>query len=136
MGTTLFMGAITFLITVMLGHPWMRLLKHYRIGKQIRSEEPSSNQAKMGTLTMGGVLIVVPTVVLILVMYAYTRLAARIPVDFGGVVLVGRSLAVPIGVLVGFAVLGAIDDYMGVRGVRRGEGMRGRSKAVIQLVIS
>ncbi|MCL5995160.1 MAG: phospho-N-acetylmuramoyl-pentapeptide-transferase, partial [Chloroflexi bacterium] len=43
---------------------------------------------------------------------------------------------IPIGVLVGFAVLGAIDDYMGVRGVRRGEGMRGRSKAVIQLVIS
>jgi phospho-N-acetylmuramoyl-pentapeptide-transferase len=39
-------------------------------------------------------------------------------------------------VLLGFAVLGAIDDYMGVRGVRRGEGMRGRSKAALQLVIA
>jgi len=52
------------------------------------------------------------------------------------VVLVGRSLAIPMAVMIGFAILGAIDDYMGVRGARRGEGMRGRSKALIQLVIA
>jgi phospho-N-acetylmuramoyl-pentapeptide-transferase len=136
MGTALLMGAVTFIITIYLGRPWLYLLKRWRIGKVIRSEEPSSNQAKMGTATMGGVLIIVPVVGLMLFMYAYTRVAARVPFHFGGIILVGRSLLVPIGVLLGFGVLGAIDDYMGVRGVRRGEGMRGRSKAVIQVIIA
>ena len=62
-------------------------------------------------------------------MYLYSRIGARVNPNFGGVVLVGRSMAIPMFVMVSFAILGAIDDYMGVRGVRRGEGMRGRTKA-------
>lgn len=50
--------------------------------------------------------------------------------------LVGRSLGIVLVVMVSFAIFGGIDDYMGVRGVRRGEGMRGRTKAIIQLVIA
>ena len=136
MGTSLLMGGVAFLLTLLIARPIIMLLKRFKIGKQIRIELPQSHMMKMGTPTMGGIIFVVPTVVLISAMYLYSRVGARVVPDFGGVVLVGRSLAIPMIVMIAFAIFGAIDDYMGVRGVRRGEGMRGRTKAVIQLVIA
>lgn len=136
MGTSLIMTSVACLISILCGRPLIKLLKKWRIGKQIRIEGPSTHQVKTGTPTMGGVMFVGTVLVLISVMYLYTRVFARVGVDFGGVVLVGRSLAIPMVVMLLYAILGAIDDYMGVRGVRRGEGMRGRSKLVIQIVIA
>jgi len=136
MGTSLLMGGAAFLLALLLARPTIMLLKRLKLGKQIRIDGPQSHMVKMGTPTMGGVIFVVPTVVLIVAMYLYSRIGARVVPDFGGVVLVGRSLAIPLMVMIFFAIFGAIDDYMGVRGVRRGEGMRGRTKAIIQLVIA
>jgi phospho-N-acetylmuramoyl-pentapeptide-transferase len=136
MGVCLLMAGVAFLFAVLFARPTISLLKQLRIGKMIRIDGPASHHVKAGTPTMGGVIFLAPTLVLILLMYSYSRLAVRINPNFAGVVLVGRSLAIPMFVMLSFAVLGAIDDYMGVRGVRRGEGMRGRSKALIQLVIA
>ncbi|MCS7056224.1 MAG: phospho-N-acetylmuramoyl-pentapeptide-transferase [Thermoflexales bacterium] len=136
MGVCLLMGGVAFSIAVLCGQPLIRALKYLRIGKQIRIEGPTSHYVKMGTPTMGGILFVGVTLVLILAMYLYSRVAVRVNPNFAGVVLVGRSLAIPMFVMISFAILGAIDDYMGVRGVRRGEGMRGRSKALFQLLIA
>ncbi len=136
MGTSLLMGGVAFALAVLLGRPVIALLKRFKFGKQIRIDGPQSHMSKMGTPTMGGVVFVVTVVVLIVAMYLYSRIGARVVPDFGGVVLVGRSMAIPMLVMVSFALFGAIDDYMGVRGVRRGEGMRGRTKAIIQLGIA
>lgn len=136
MGTCLLMGGLAFAVVIALGRPTIRLLKVLKFGKQIRLEGPSSHMVKTGTPTMGGVVFVAVVLLLIVGMYVPSRLLARIQPEFAGVVLVGRSLAIPMAVMLGFAVLGAIDDYMGVRGVRRGEGMRGRSKFAIQVVIA
>jgi phospho-N-acetylmuramoyl-pentapeptide-transferase len=136
MGVALIAGGVAFLVTVLCGQPLINLLKRLKIGKQIRIDGPQSHMTKMGTPTMGGALFVGGTVVLIGAMYLYTRVAARVTEDFAGVVLVGTSLSIPVFVMMAFAVFGAIDDYMGVKGVRRGEGMRGRTKALVQLGIA
>jgi phospho-N-acetylmuramoyl-pentapeptide-transferase len=136
MGVCLIAGGAAFLLTVSLGRPLIELLKSLKIGKQIRIDGPQSHMSKMGTPTMGGALFIVATLVAIFAMYLYSRVAVRVNPNFAGVVLVGRSLAVPMFVMLAFAIFGAIDDYMGVRGVRRGEGMRGRTKAIIQLIIA
>ena len=136
MGVCLLMGGVAFLIALLLGQPLVRTLRRLRLGKQIRIEGPASHMVKQGTPTMGGILFVGTTMMLILAMYLYSRVAVRVNPNFAGVVLVGRSLAIPMFVMLSFAILGAIDDYMGVRGVRRGEGMRGRSKALFQLLIA
>lgn len=136
MGVCLLMGGVAFVVSVLAGRPLISLLKRLRIGKQIRIDGPASHHVKMGTPTMGGLMFIGTAVALIVLMYLYSRVAVRVSPNFGGVVLVGRSLAIPLFVMISFAILGAIDDYMGVRGVRRGEGMRGRTKAVIQLIIA
>jgi phospho-N-acetylmuramoyl-pentapeptide-transferase len=136
MGTSLLMGGVAFLLAVLAGQPVIAVLKRFKIGKQIRIDGPQSHMTKAGTPTMGGATFILPVVVLITAMYLYSRIGARVVPNFGGVVLVGTSLAIPVLVMLSFALFGAIDDYMGVRGVRKGEGMRGRTKAIIQLGIA
>ena len=45
-------------------------------------------------------------------------------------------MLVPLLVMIGFAVLGAIDDWEGIRGPRRGLGMRARTKFLFQIVLA
>lgn len=143
MAYSLFLGAITFVLAVIWGSPLISLLKKYGVGKQIRIEEPDSHQVKMGTPTMGGLMIIVPvlliTVAANFVEIASTTAAGRALLDRLGVArqtFFGESLLVPLGVMIAFAILGAVDDWAGIRGHRRGEGLRGRWQFLIQLLIA
>ncbi|HIQ04347.1 MAG TPA: phospho-N-acetylmuramoyl-pentapeptide-transferase, partial [Anaerolineae bacterium] len=115
-------------LAVIWGRPLIEFLKEHRIGKQIRIEGPSSHQVKTGTPTMGGLMVIIP-VFLITTALNIANLLGR--------TYIGRSILVPLGVLVGFALLGAVDDLEGVRGRRvRGEGLMARSKALGQFILA
>lgn len=126
MRTALFLGSLSFLLAVVWGGPLIRLLKHYGIGKKIRIEGPSSHQVKTGTPTMGGLMIVVP----VLIITAALNIANLL-----GATVIGKSIIVPMTTMAAFAALGVIDDLMGVRG-RRGEGMLARVKFPLQVTIA
>jgi phospho-N-acetylmuramoyl-pentapeptide-transferase len=122
------LGAITFLLTAIWGSPFVEILRRLRIGKQIRALGPQTHLAKTGTPTMGGILILVP-VILITLGLNLARLVQE--------KLTGSSILLPLFVLVGFGILGAIDDLEGVRGLReRGEGIRARTKFAGQIVLA
>ncbi len=53
-----------------------------------------------------------------------------------GLKVLGRSVIVPLACMLGFGVLGAIDDWEGIRGPRRGLGMRARTKFIFQLIFA
>jgi phospho-N-acetylmuramoyl-pentapeptide-transferase len=121
------LAMLAFVMTVIWGPPLLRILRHFRIGKLIRVDEPGHHNVKMGTPTMGGVLFVVP----VLMLTAMLNMANLI--GFTGI---GRSVLVPLIVLVTYAALGAIDDWEGIRGKRRGEGMRARTKFAAQVLLA
>jgi phospho-N-acetylmuramoyl-pentapeptide-transferase len=50
--------------------------------------------------------------------------------------VIGQSVLVPLIVMVGYALLGAIDDWEGIRGKRRGEGLRARTKFMAQVILA
>jgi len=127
--TTFVLGLamFSFVMTVIWGTPLLRVLRHFRIGKLIRVDEPGHHNVKMGTPTMGGVLFILP----VLLLTGLLNAAALI-----GLEVTGRSVLVPLIVLVGYAVLGAIDDWEGIRGKRRGEGMRARTKFLAQVLLA
>ena len=54
------LAMLSFVMTVIWGAPLIVLLRRFRIGKQIRIDGPQTHQVKMGTPTMGGLMIVVP----------------------------------------------------------------------------
>lgn len=121
------LAMLSFVMTVIWGTPLLRVLRHYRIGKLIRVDEPGHHNVKMGTPTMGGVLFILPVLMLTGLLNAATLI---------GFSVIGRSVLVPLIVLVGYAVLGALDDWEGIRGKRRGEGMRPRTKFAAQVILA
>ncbi len=58
------LSGLSFMMTVIWGGPLLRVLRHFNIGKLIRVEGPHSHYAKMGTPTMGGVMIILPVALL------------------------------------------------------------------------
>ena len=121
------LAGLSFMLTVIWGGPLLRVLKHFKIGKVIRVEEPGNHMVKMGTPTMGGVLIILPVLMLTILMNA----AALI-----GFKLSGKSVFVPLATMLAFGILGALDDWEGIRGKRKGAGMRARTKFLLQWVIA
>jgi phospho-N-acetylmuramoyl-pentapeptide-transferase len=57
MAVSLLFGVLSCLLALIAGHPFVRLLRLYRVGKAIQVELPSSHVAKAGTPTMGGLLV-------------------------------------------------------------------------------
>jgi len=113
-------SVITALVLCLMIGPYMiELLKKLQIGQFVRNDGPSSHLIKSGTPTMGGVLI------LIIVFFATLAWA-----DLSNI-YVWLVLAV----LVGFGLIGFIDDYLKV--VRKkSEGLRGKYKFTMQIAVA
>jgi phospho-N-acetylmuramoyl-pentapeptide-transferase len=121
------LAMLSFVMTAIWGTPLLRVLRHFRIGKIIRVEEPGHHSVKMGTPTMGGVLFILPALLLTGLLNAVSLI---------GLDVTGRSILVPLIVLVAYGVLGALDDWEGIRGKRRGDGMRIRTKFMLQIILA
>jgi phospho-N-acetylmuramoyl-pentapeptide-transferase len=124
---SLSLAGLAFMMTIIWGGPLLRIMQHFKMGKQIRVEEPGKHFLKMGTPTMGGLMIILP-VALITVMLNAANLI--------GMKVLGKSVLVPLTAMLGFGFLGALDDWQGIHGKRKGEGMRIRTKLVAQVVLA
>ncbi len=125
MAYSLTLGAISFLLAVIWGQPLINLLRQYGVGKGIRIEGPSTHQVKTGTPTMGGIMILIPVLVITGVLNVANLL---------DITLIGRSVLVPMGVMVAFGLLGAVDDLMGVKVIT--SGMSARTKLAWQVLFA
>lgn len=121
------LAGFSFMVTVIWGTPLLRILRYLKIGETIRVEGPERHYTKFGTPTMGGVMIVIPVALITILLNAGSLI---------GLSVLGRSVLVPLGVMGLFAALGAVDDWEGIRGRRKGEGMRARTKFALQVVIA
>ena len=120
-------SSISFLLTVIWGGPFIRMLRQLNIGKIIRIDVPESHMAKMNTPTMGGFMFLIPITLLTVILNAVSLFGSR---------LIGSSILVPLAAMWGFAAIGAIDDWEGIRGPRRGLGMRGKTKFLLQCLVA
>jgi len=106
-----------FLICFVLG-PWViRKLSQIQIGQFIRDDGPASHLKKAGTPTMGGTLIIFAIVV-------STLLWAD---------LANRFVWIVLGVCLGFAVVGFIDDYR-KQVQKQSKGLGARAKFWLQVL--
>ena len=121
------LSGLSFLLTVIWGGPLLRVLRHFRLGKIIRVEGPDSHFTKMGTPTMGGALIILPVALLTILLNGASLL---------GLNVLGRSVLLPLLVMFGYAVLGGVDDWEGIRGKRAGLGMKARTKFLVQVIVA
>jgi phospho-N-acetylmuramoyl-pentapeptide-transferase len=114
------LASLTALLLGLLLGPWMvRRLRRLQVGQFIREEGPQSHQAKAGTPTMGGILIVTATVLPTLFWADMNNTFVQLA-TFG---------------IVAFGLIGFADDYSKVV-QRQNQGLAGRSKLFLQIVVS
>ena len=89
-------AATALLISLAIGPTVIRLLARKQIGAVIRDDGPSTHQAKAGTPTMGGVLILIAIFVSVVLWGDLTN----------------RNVLVVLIVLLGFGFVGWLDDYL------------------------
>jgi phospho-N-acetylmuramoyl-pentapeptide-transferase len=116
---TILMG---FLITVLLSPIFIPFLRRLKFGQSIREEGPKSHQAKTGTPTMGGVMILFSIIITTLVM---TGKFSEPTVKTYLLILV----------TFGFGLLGFLDDFIKVA-LKRNLGLTSRQKLLGQIIIS
>ncbi len=121
------LGGFAFLITVIWGNPFIEALRRYGIGDQVRIELAGTHSTKTGTPTMGGLLILIPVLIVTVGLNAANLLLPNVT---------GRSILLPLAVLVYYGGLGALDDWEGLRGPREdGEkGLPARLKFAAQVL--
>lgn len=113
-------AAITALaISLIFGPRMIRLLKEFQIGQQIREEGPRTHEAKRGTPTMGGVLILLAVVI-------STLLWSDLSVAYVWIAVVATLL---------YGGIGFVDDYLKVKR-RHNLGLTGRQKLALQFVVA
>lgn len=112
-------ATVTALLISFLIGPWIiRKMRELKAGQTIREEGPESHRAKAGTPTMGGLIILVATVV-------PTLLWADLTNPFVHILLLST---------IWMGVLGFLDDYLKVvKG--KSKGLIGRQKLVGQILL-
>ena len=120
-------AAATAFVLSVLGTPFLiRILRRHEIGQLIRDDAPFAHPhvAKAGTPTMGGIAIIVSAFLGYVVAHVRTE---QIKFARAGVTLLGLVL--------GLAAVGFVDDYLGVR-KRRNLGLRKRGKTSGQALVA
>ena len=113
-------ASLTGMFLAFVFGPWLiRKLRELQIGQFIREEGPEAHQKKAGTPTMGGVLIVLSTLVPTLLWADLTN----------GFVLLA------VFALLAFATIGFVDDYAKVS-KQRNLGLTSRKKFSLQISVS
>ncbi len=113
-------ASLTALLLAMVLGPWLiQRLREFQIGQYIREEGPESHKAKAGTPTMGGILILVATIVPTIMWADLSNIYIWI--------VVFSTLA--------FGFIGFLDDYLKIKR-RQNLGLRARDKIFLQIVVS
>lgn len=121
------LAAVSFLITVIWGVPFIRILKWFKAGDSIREEMPDRFIEKVGTPTLGGLLFIFPAIFLTILMNA---------VEILGLQPIGKSIILPVLTLLIYGILGTLDDWEKLRNKEIGLGMTARTKFLLQIALS
>jgi phospho-N-acetylmuramoyl-pentapeptide-transferase len=116
---TVFASITALLICLILGRWLIRKLQNLQIDQQIREDGPKTHQVKKGTPTMGGILIIFAVVI-------STLLWANLAVGYVWLALL---------VMVGFGLIGFLDDYRKLAG-KSSRGVSGKKRLAAEIAIA
>ncbi len=114
---------IGFLFSVVLGLILLPLLRKLKVGQRISSYVGYSHRQKEGTPTMGGLIFIIPTIIITLGLL----ITDKIPYS--------DNIAIVLVVFLGFAIIGFLDDFLSLK-KHNNEGLTTYQKLLGQVIIS
>lgn len=130
-------SAISFLIGLAATPSFLRFLRKYRLGKQLRATAVDGASAsvflehhahKAGTPTMGGLLICGSIIVTV----AISRLLSLVGAVESSILQRGQ-VYIPLGMIAVYGLVGAADDLMNIRGAGKNRGLSALPKLALLL---
>lgn len=122
LSTTVITLIVSFILTVILAPIVIPYLRRMKFGQSIREEGPQSHQVKAGTPTMGGLIFLTSIII--------STLALSLYFDK----LTTQSIVLLV-ILVGFGVIGFLDDFIKVV-LKRNLGLTSIQKLIGQIIIA
>lgn len=120
---SIFAVMIGFLFSVVLGLVLIPFLKRLNVGQRISIFVGDSHKKKEGTPTMGGLIFIIPTLVVTLLLLLMNKIAFT------------SNLGIILIVFVGYSIIGFLDDYLSIK-KKGNEGLTTFQKLVMQLLIA
>jgi phospho-N-acetylmuramoyl-pentapeptide-transferase len=120
--TILLSAAISLVVALVGTRPTITILRKRKLGQQIRSDGPQAHLGKSGTPTMGGIMIIIAS----LVGYVAGHLLTDDPMSASGVLVLF--------LMTGLGLVGFIDDFIKLF-LRRSLGLRSGAKLAGQAIV-
>jgi phospho-N-acetylmuramoyl-pentapeptide-transferase len=120
--TILLSGALSMVIAMLGTRPAITVLRKRKLGQQVRSDGPQAHLSKSGTPTMGGIVMIVAS----LIGYVAGHLFTGDPMTASGVLVLF--------LMTGLGPVGFIDDFIKLF-MRRSLGLRSGAKLAGQAVV-
>jgi len=94
---------IGFILSIIAGLVLIPALKRLKVGQRVSIYMDELHKKKNGTPTMGGLIFIIPTIITTVVLY------------FMGKIDYSFNLIIILMVMIGYAILGFIDDYLSIK---------------------
>ena len=118
-------GVSSFILTAILSHFIIPILRAKKVGQSIRAEGPKSHMTKAGTPTMGGIIFIMAIMLVLVGMAIYYAVRGK------------QSELIPLALTMALAVLngmiGFVDDYCKLI-KKQNEGLKAYQKFILQVV--
>ncbi|MBQ9019189.1 MAG: phospho-N-acetylmuramoyl-pentapeptide-transferase [Bacilli bacterium] len=114
---------IGFLISTVLGLIMLPILRKFRVGQKISIFVGEAHRKKEGTPTMGGLIFILPTIVVTLGLIITNKISYT------------SNLGIVLLVFIGYACIGFLDDFLSIR-KGNNEGLTTYQKLFMQVLIA
>ncbi len=118
----IFVGVYTlfFLISLLITKNGLKIVQNLNLFQNIRPDGPATHLIKSDTPTMGGVFMIIPFLIFLLILSTNLNLA---------------KLYLLLLTIVGFFIIGFLDDYLSVKN-KKNTGLKSKEKFILQSIIS
>ena len=109
-----------FFISLLATKNGLKIIKKLNLLQNIRTEGPANHYKKSDTPTMGGIFMIIPFLIFLLI----------ITINFGSLKLILLFLTI-----FGFFITGFLDDYLSIKN-KENTGLKTKEKFILQSIIS
>jgi phospho-N-acetylmuramoyl-pentapeptide-transferase len=120
--TILLSAAISMIVSLLGTRPTITVLRKRKLGQQIRTDGPQAHLSKSGTPTMGGIIIIIAS----LIGYVLGHWFTNDPMTASGVLVLF--------LMTGLGLVGFVDDFLKLF-MKRSLGLRSGQKLIGQIIV-
>ena len=114
---------ISLILSIITGIVLIPLLKKLKAGQRLSEYLEEKHRSKQGTPTMGGLIFIIPTVIVMFLMYLF------------GKIKFNTTILIVIFTFLSYSIIGFIDDYLIIKR-KNNDGLSESSKFILQVVIA